>query len=92
MKLKELITAVSVETSIPAGDVRKVTLSILRKFAQLIRESDQFNSSIISVKGVKAPAKPASDGRPDRPVRMFARMKIAKKKPQSPEQLVELDS
>ena len=82
MNMKELVAAVSVETNIPAAQVRKVTAAVLDQFAQLIESKGKFKSSVITIAGVVTPAKPATDDKPERPERKMARMRIGRRKAQ----------
>ncbi len=77
MNVKELVFGVSVETGVPAAQVRKVTNSILEKFAELIDNEDGFTSPVITFQASKLPAK---DGNPDQPERKVARMQRRNKK------------
>ena len=81
MNIKDLVDSVSADTQIPAAQVRKVSLAILEKFAALIDSQTNFTSPVITLTAVTAPAKPASEGKPARPERKFARMAIRVKKP-----------
>ena len=76
MNLKELVDIVSSETGLPAGQVRKVGLVILEKFADLIDSQTDFVSPIVSFKSVTSEAKPASGETPARPERKFAGMTV----------------
>ena len=76
MNLKELVDIVSSETGLPAGQVRKVGLVILEKFADLIDSQTDFVSPIVSFKSVTSEAKPASGETPAKPERKFARMTV----------------
>ena len=82
MNIKELVAAVSVETNIPAAQVRKVTIAVLGQFSQLIESKGNFKSSVLTIAGVVIPAKPATDEKPERPERKMARMRIGRKKGQ----------
>jgi hypothetical protein len=82
MNFKQLIDEVSQDTKIPAGDVRKVGLAILNRFARLIEEQQNFTSPLITLTAGTTAAKPAVDDKAARPARKFARMAI-RKKPQS---------
>ena len=84
MNLKELIDVVATETELPAGQVRKVSMAVLEKFANLIDSQSDFVSPVITIKGFTTPAKPATDGKKAVPERKFARMSIRSKKPASP--------
>jgi hypothetical protein len=81
MNLKELVDVVAAETELPAGQVRKVSLALLEKFAGLIDTQTNFVSPVITLTAVTAPAKPAAEGKPAVPQRKFARMAIRPKKP-----------
>jgi hypothetical protein len=76
MNLKELVDIVSSETDLPAGQVRKVCLAVLEKFAGLIDSQTDFVSSIVSFKSGTSEAKPAKDGKPAKHERKFARMTV----------------
>jgi DUF1009 family protein len=80
MNMKELVSTVSTETNLPAAQVRKVTSAVLKQFAQLIETQGKFTSSAITIAGVVAPSKPATEDKPERPERKFARMLIRVKK------------
>jgi len=82
MNFKQLITEVSKDTKIPAGDVRKVGMAMLQRFAHLIEEQQNFTSPLITLRTGTTAARPAVDDKPARPARKFARMAI-RKKPQS---------
>ena len=84
MNLKELVDVVAAETELPAGQVRKVSLALLDKFAGLIDSQTNFVSPVIILTAVKAPARPATEGKPAEPERKFARMSIRPKKPAAP--------
>jgi hypothetical protein len=81
MNMKELVSTVSAETNLPAAQVRKVTAAVLNQFAQLIETKGKFTSSAVTITGAITPAKPATEEKPDRPERKFARMRIRSKKP-----------
>jgi len=81
MNMKELVSIVSIETNLPAAQVRKVTSAMLKQFAQLIETQGKFTSSAITIAGVVTPSKPATDDKSERPERKFARMRIRMKKP-----------
>jgi hypothetical protein len=81
MNLKELVDVVAAETELPAGQVRKVSLALLEKFAGLIDSQTNFVSPVITLKARTSPAKPAADGKPAMSERKFARMAIRPKKP-----------
>jgi hypothetical protein len=72
---KDLVSAVSNETKVPAAKVRRVVNAVLTQFAELIDNQDKFVSSIITLQGVTLPAKEASGDKPARPERKIARMK-----------------
>ena len=79
MNLKQLVDELSAETELPAGQVRKVSLALLKKFSALIDDQSKFVSPVITLTPVTAPAKPASEGKPAVPERKFARMSIRSK-------------
>jgi hypothetical protein len=80
MNFKQLITEVSKDTKIPAGDVRKVGMAMLQRFAHLIEEQQNFTSPLITLRTGSTAAKPAVDDKPAQPARKFARMAIRKKR------------
>ena len=84
MNYKELVDVIAAETELPAGQVRKVGLAILEKFAGLIDSQTNFVSPVITLTAVTAPARPATEGKPAVPERKFARMAIRPKKPVVP--------
>lgn len=85
MNFKQLIAEVSKDTNIPAGDVRKVGVAMLQRFAHLIEEQQNFTSPLITLTAGTTAARPAVDDKPARPARKFARMAI-RKKPKSGEE------
>lgn len=85
MNLKELVEIVAAETNTPPGKVRKISLSLLQKFAGLIDSQTDFISPEITLKTYIAPATPASEDKPARPERKLARMAVRRKKVASPE-------
>lgn len=80
MNFKQLIAEVSKDTKIPAGEVRKVGVAMLNRFAHLIEEQHNFISPVITLTAGTTPAKPAVDDKPARPARKFARMTIRQKR------------
>ena len=80
MNFKELVDVVAAETEVPAGQVRKVSLVLLEKFAALIDSQSNFVSPVVTLTARTAPAKPATAGKPAVPERKFARMAIRSKK------------
>ena len=84
MNFKELVDVVSSETNLPAGEVRKVGMAVLKKFADLIDNQTNFVSPVITLTAVTSPAKPAAEGKPELPQRKFARMAVRAKKSTSP--------
>ena len=80
MNFKQLITEVSKDTKIPAGDVRKVGMAMLQRFAHLIEEQQNFTSPLITLRTGSTAAKPAVDDKPAQLARKFARMAIRKKR------------
>ena len=81
MNLKELVDEVAAETKMPAGQVRKISLALLKKFAGLIETQVNFVSPAITLTAVTVPAKPAAEGKPAKPQRKFARMAIRSNEP-----------
>ena len=80
MNLKELVDAVSQETSIPAGQVKKVTTAVLEKFSELIEKEESFRSSIVRFSTKSLEAKESVDGKPAKPERKVARMIVTPEK------------
>ena len=80
MNMKELVDAVSQETSIPAGQVKKVTTAVLQKFSELIEKEDGFRSSIVRFSTKSLEAKESVDGKPAKPERKVARMIVTPEK------------
>lgn len=72
MNMKELISAVSAETSIPAGKVRKVATAVLTQLANVVETEGEFKSPVMNIKARVRPADTfkAADGttkaRPER--------------------------
>jgi hypothetical protein len=81
MNNKELVLAVAKQTQLPVDQVEKVSLALLRKFAEVIETQGSFQSPLLQLIGAESPAKPASEARPARPARKFARLRIPAKKP-----------
>ncbi len=81
MKLKDLITAISQESGVPAGQVRKVTQAFTAKISELIEEQDGFRSGSLVFKPVTASAKTGENGEVVKPERKFARIVIRPRKP-----------
>jgi hypothetical protein len=80
MNFKELVDAVSQETSIPAGQVKKVTTAVLEKFGELIESKEGFRSPIVRFSTATIEAREAADGKPARPQRTVARLIVVDKK------------
>ena len=81
MNFKELVDAVSAETSLPAAEVRKVSTALLSKFAGLIESQTNFTSPQLALTAVTIPARPAAEGKPARAERKIGRLTIRIKKP-----------
>lgn len=84
MNLKELVDLVAAETDLPASNVRKVSLAMLEKFVYLIDSQTNFVSPVLTLTAFTAPAKQATEGRPNVPERKMARMAIRPKKTVAP--------
>jgi hypothetical protein len=80
MNFKELIDVITAETNLPAGEVRKVSLALLEKFAGLIDSQANFVSPVITLTAYTNPAQAETEGKPAKPERKFARMAIRSKK------------
>jgi nucleoid DNA-binding protein len=76
---KELIDTVALETSIPAGQVRKVASAILEQFKTMIEKDESFRSPFIKFKTVTLEPREPSDGKTGLPERKIARMSITTK-------------
>jgi len=77
MNLKELVSVVSQETGVPAGQVRKVSQSLLKQMANLLDEGGQFRSSYIRLSTTSRPSRTVtgSDGTERHvPERRFGRL------------------
>ncbi|MFO8238182.1 MAG: hypothetical protein R6U00_08040 [Prochlorococcaceae cyanobacterium] len=85
MNFKQLIDEVSQDTKIPAGDVRKVGLAMLERFARMIEEQQNFASPLITLTAVTTLARPATGDKPAVPERKFARMAIRQQPPAKPQ-------
>jgi len=83
---KELIDTVAQETSIPAGQVRKVASAVLEQFKAMIEKDESFRSPYIRFKAVTLEPREASDGKPGLPERKIARMSITTKEEKDQEQ------
>jgi nucleoid DNA-binding protein len=80
MNLKELVDAVSQETSIPVSQVKKVTTAVLEKFSALIEKEEGFRSPIVRFSTKSLEATEAVDGKQAKPERKVARMIITPEK------------
>ena len=80
MNFKELVDTISQETAIPAGQVKKVSTSMLEKFSELIEKQENFRSPIINLNSATIPAKEASENQPAQPEKKIARMLVVPKK------------
>lgn len=81
MKLKELITALSQESGVPAGQVRKVVQAMTAKVQELIEEQQGFRSGDIVFKPVTVAAKPGEHGEGGKPEKQLARVVVRPRKP-----------
>ena len=72
--LKSLVDAIALETDVPPGTVKKVSMALLQKFAGLIEEQENFVSPVVTFKSVTISPKTV-DGQPREPQKL-ARMKI----------------
>ena len=84
MNFKELIEVIATETELPAGQVRKVSIAMLEKFAALIDSQIEFTSPVITLTPFTRPARSEAEGKPAQPERKFSRMAIRSKKPAAP--------
>jgi hypothetical protein len=80
MNLKELVSAVSSETSMSASSVKIITSSVLEKLANLIDAQDKFVSSIVTIQSITVPARPAEGDKPAREERKVGRIQRRKAK------------
>ena len=80
MNFKELVDVIAAETNLPAGEVRKVSLALLSKFAGFIDSQTNFISPAITLRAYTKPAQAETEGKPAKPERKFARMAIRSKK------------
>lgn len=69
----------SQDTKIPAGDVPKVGVAILERFARLIDEQQNLASPLITLTAVTTRARPAACDKPAVPAGKVARMAIRQK-------------
>ncbi|QVL51813.1 MAG: hypothetical protein KFB97_09785 [Cyanobium sp. M30B3] len=81
MNFKELVDNVASETELPAGQVRKVGLAILKQFAGLIDSQTNFVSPVLTVTAYTKAVKPEAEGKPGQPERKLARMALRPEKP-----------
>ncbi len=81
MKLSELITSISQDTGVPAGQVRKVARALTQKLQALIDQQEGFRSGDLVFKPVTLAAKPASEGKEATPERKLARVLLRPRKP-----------
>ena len=84
MNFRELIEEVSQDTKIPAGNVRKVGLAMLERFARLIEDQQGFISPIVTLTPGTTPARPTAGDKPAVPERKFARMAVRQAPPAKP--------
>lgn len=80
MNLKEHVDAVSQETSIPAGQVKKSQPLFFRKFGELIEKEEGFRSPIIRFSAKSRNTKESIAGKPAKPERKAARMIVTPEK------------
>lgn len=52
MNLKDLISKVSATTSLPAGEVRKVTVSVLEVLRENVEASEHFTSPRLNIRAI----------------------------------------
>lgn len=81
MKLKDLISELSQETGLPAGQVRKVTKALTTKLQAMIEQQEGFRSGDLVFRPVTRPAKPGSHDQPAKPERKMARVVVRPRKP-----------
>lgn len=81
MKLKELISAISQESGVPAGQVRKVASALTAKIKECIEEQQGFRSGDVMFKPVTVAAKSNENGETTKPQRQLARVMIRPRKP-----------
>ena len=74
MNFQELVSTVSAQTGIPAGQVNKVGKAILKEFAELIEKQDVFLSPILTFRTSIRASLEADGEKPFRPEQKFARM------------------
>ena len=84
MNFKELVEVIAPETERPAAHVRKVSLAVLVNFAGLIESQTNFVSPVITLTAGTTPAKPATEVKPAKLERKFARMIVRPKRPAAP--------
>lgn len=76
MNFKELVDTISQETSIPAGQVKKVATAVLEKFSDLIEKQESFRSPVVNFNTKIRPAQPAEGGKPARSEKKIATMMV----------------
>lgn len=52
MNLKDLISKISTETSLPAGEVRKVTVSVLEALRENVETGEHFTSPRLNIRAI----------------------------------------
>jgi hypothetical protein len=52
MNLKDLISKISAETALPAGEVRKVTVSVLEALRNNIEAGENFTSPRLNIRAI----------------------------------------
>lgn len=80
MKLKQLISDLSQQTGVPAGDVRKVVKAMSQQLQTLIEEQDSLRIGDLVCKSATVPAKSAIEGMPSKPERKIGRLVIRPRK------------
>lgn len=86
LDFREAIANVPEDTKLPAGDVRKVGVAMLERFARLIEDQQAFISLDGHAHPRYHPNPPAAAGKPALPERKFARMAVRPKPKADPAQ------
>ena len=76
MNLKDLVAKVSSETGMPAGQARKVALSVLEQLSALVTRQEDFTSPVLVMKSFTTTGQQpsAENGWKDQPVRNGGRL------------------
>lgn len=75
MNLKDLVNEISIKTSLPASDVKKVVSQTFQTLSDLIDRDEKFLSSILTMSVQNLPEISGREGKPDRPAIKVGRLR-----------------